>query len=146
MRRAAIETNVAKHTIEPHHDAQRRHGTTSLGSDERSNAGREAAIRGEGVAEIWVDRDQASAAVLGRGIAQLDHHTDVAGWIEHHVPGQLGNLTGSQASLGGKQHDYTVTVRAPGAGSKNQEVVEVANGKYFCLLAWHIRAAKSIKN
>ena len=71
-------------------------------------------------------------------IAQLDHRTDVAGRIEHHVPGQLGDLTGPQASLGGKQHDHSVTERVPGAAGKNQEVVDVANGKYFCLLAWHI--------
>jgi len=27
----------------------------------------------------------------------------------------------------------------PGAGSKNQEVVDVANGEYFCLLASALR-------
>ena len=32
--------------------------------------------------------------------------------------------------------------RMPGAASKNKEVVDVAKRKYFCLLAWHTRAAK----
>ena len=80
-----------------------------------------------------------AAAVLGRGIAQLNHRPDLAGWIEHHVPGQVGDLTGPEARLGGKQHDDTVTERVPGAAGKNQEVVDVTNGEYLCLLASHIQ-------
>ena len=73
-------------------------------------------------------------------IAQLDHRTDVAGRIEDHVPGQVGDLTGPQASLGGQQDDHTVTERMPGAAGKNQEVVDVANGEYFCLFASHSKS------
>ena len=54
-------------------------------------------------------------------VAQLDHRTDVAGRIEDHVPGQVGDLTGPQASLGGQQHDHAVTEGVPGAARKNQE-------------------------
>ena len=95
------------------------------------------AIGGEGLAKIGVHRDQSAAAVLGRDIAQLDHRTDVAGWIDHHVPGQVGDLNGPQASLGGQQDDHTVTEGMPGAAGKNKEVVDVAKRKYFCLLASH---------
>ena len=75
----------------------------------------EPAVGGEGCAKIGVHWDQSAAAVLGRGIAQLDHRPDVAGWIDHHVPGQVGDLTGPQASLGGQQDDHTVTEGMSGA-------------------------------
>ena len=71
-------------------------------------------------------------------VAQLDHRTDVAGRIDHHVPGQVGDLTGPQASLGGQQDDHTVTEGMSGATGKNKEVVDVAKRKYFCLFAWHV--------
>ena len=73
-------------------------------------------------------------------IAQLDHRTDVAGRIEDHVPGQLGDLTGPQASLGGQQDDHPVAEGMPGAAGKNKEVVDVVNREYFCLLACHIKS------
>ena len=137
MGRAAGETNVPKCAIEPDHDTEWRHRTAALGSDDRPDAGREAAIGGEGLAKVGVSRDQTAAAALGREIAQLDHRPDVAGRIEHHVPGQVGDLTGPQASLGGQQHDDAVAERVPGAAGKHEEVVDVTNRKYFCLFASH---------
>ena len=131
MGRAAVQTDVAECAVEPDHDTQRRHRPAALGSDDRSAAGRETAIGGEGLAKIGVHRDQSAAAVLGRDIAQLDHRTDVAGRIEDHVPGQVGDLTGPQASLGGQQHDHTVAEGMSGAAGKNQEVVDVANERVF---------------
>ena len=110
---------------------------TALGSNDRSVASRATTIGSEGLAKIGVYRDQSAAAVLGRNVAQLDHRTNVAGWIEHHVPGQVGDLTGAQASLGGQQDDHTVTKGMSGAAGKNKEVVDVAKGEYFCLLARH---------
>ncbi len=44
------------------------------------------------------------------------------------TPGQLRDLASPQASLRGKQDDHPVTEGMPGAGSKNQEVVDVAKG------------------
>jgi hypothetical protein len=116
----------------------RRHGAAALGSDDRSAAGRETAIGGEGLPKIGVHGDQSAAAVLGCDVPELDHGSDVAGWIEHHVPGQVGDFTGAQTSLGGQQDDHTVTKGMPGAVGKDQEVVDVAKREYFCLLAWHI--------
>ena len=63
---------------------------------------------GERLAKIGMQRDQSAAAVLGGDVMQLDHRTDIAGWIKHHVPGQMGDLTGPQTSLGGQQHDQTI--------------------------------------
>jgi len=48
-------------------------------------------------------------------------------------------FTGAEASLGGEQDDHSIAEMVPGAGSKNQEVVDVANGEYFCLLASALR-------
>ena len=45
------------------------------------------------------------------------------------------DLTGTQASLGGKQDDYAIADAMPGAGSKNKEVVDVVKREYLCLLA-----------
>ena len=72
---------------------------------------------------------------LAAMIAQLDHRPDVASWIKHHVPGQFGDLTGPQASLGGQQDDHTIAEAMPGAGSKNKEVVDVVKREYLGLLA-----------
>ena len=82
-------------------------------------------------------RDQPAAAVLGGVVAQLDHRTDITDWIEHHVPGQVGDLTSPQPSLGGQQHDHAVAEVVPGATRKDEEVVDVSTRKYFCLLASH---------
>jgi hypothetical protein len=104
MGRAAVQTDVAEGAVEPDHDTQRCHRATALGSDDRAGAGREAAIGGEGLAKIGVHRDQPAAAVLGRDIPELNHQPKVAGWIKDHVPGQPGDLSGPQASLGSQQH------------------------------------------
>jgi hypothetical protein len=55
------------------------------------------------------------------------------------MPSQLGDLTGTQASLGGEQDDQPIAEGVPGATGKNQEIVDIANGEYFCLLASHIK-------
>jgi len=99
------------------------------------DANRESAIGGESLPKIGVHWDQSAAAVLGGNIAQLDHRTDVTGWTDHHVPGQVGDLSGAQASLGGQQDDHAVTEGMTGAARKNQEVVDVAKREYFCLFA-----------
>jgi len=100
----------------------------------------ETSIRVEGLAKVGVHRDQSAAAVLGRVIAQLDHRTNVACRIDHHVPGQIGDLTGTQARLDGQQDDHTVTEGMSGAACKNQEVADVANREYFCLFASHSKS------
>jgi hypothetical protein len=45
--------------------------------------------------------------------------------IEDHVPGQVGDLNGPQASLGGQQDDHTVAEGMAGATGKDKEVVNV---------------------
>ena len=126
MGRAAVETDVVKCTIEPDHDTEWRHRATALRSNDRTHAGRETSIACHCRAKVGVNGDQSAAAVLGRGITQLDHRTDFACWIEHHVPGQLRDLTGPQARLGGEQDDHPIAKGMPGAAGENQEVADVA--------------------
>ena len=140
MRRAAVEANVPEGAIEPDYDTQWRHRPAALGLNERSAAGRETAISSERLPKIGVHGDQSAAAVLGCDVPELDHGSDVAGWIEHHVPGQVGDFTGAQASLGGQQDDHTVTKGMPGAVGKDKEVADVANREYFCLFASHSKS------
>ena len=68
-----MQTNVAKRAVEPDYDTQWRHRPAALGLNERSAAGRETAISGEGLPKIGVHWDQPATAVLGRNIAQLSY-------------------------------------------------------------------------
>jgi len=47
-----------------------------------------------------VDRDEAAASFLGRIIVKFDDRADIAPWIQHHVPGEIGDLAGAQAGSG----------------------------------------------
>ena len=80
---------------------------------------RKTSTGGESLTKIGMDRNQSATAVLGRMIAQLDHRTDTARRIEHHVPGQLRDLTGAQARLGGEQDDQPIAEGVPGAAGKH---------------------------
>ena len=61
----------------------------------------ETSIRVEGLAKVGVHRDQSAAAVLGRVIAQLKSPNRCRLSDRPHVPGQIGDLTRTQASLDG---------------------------------------------
>ena len=82
-----------------------------------------------------MDRDQPTALLLGRAIAQLDHVADLAGRVEHHVPGQLGDLASPQAGFDRQQHDQLVTEGVTGVAGKDQEAFNLLIGKYLCLFA-----------
>ena len=111
MRRAAVETDVPECAVEPDHDAQRRHRTAALGSDDRSAAGGETAIGGEGLAKIGVHRDQPAAAVLGRDDRAARSPTRCrrldrapcprSGWRSHRPAGQPWRPARRSHSCGG---------------------------------------------
>jgi hypothetical protein len=60
-------------------------------------------------AEIPMQRDAATTAFFSGVVAQLDAAADLASRTDHHVPRQVGYLTGPQAGLGRQQHDDAVT-------------------------------------
>ena len=135
-----LKANVPEGAIEPDYDTQWRHRPAALGLNERSAAGRETAISSERLPKIGVQRGSIGRSRSWPRVPELDHGSDVAGWIEHHVPGQVGDFTGAQASLGGQQDDHTVTKGMPGAVGKDKEVADVANREYFCLFASHSKS------
>ena len=73
-------------------------------------------------------------AALSRSSMTL---ADPPGRIEHHVPGQVGDLARAQARLGRQQHDHAIAQRVSGAAGKDQQIVEIGRGQKFCLFAWH---------
>ena len=79
------------------------------------------------VAQARVDGNQPAAVLLGRAVAQLDHVADFAGGIDHHVPGQLGDLASPQAGLDRQQHDQPVSDRVPGAAGEHEEVAYISS-------------------
>ena len=54
---------------------------------------------GEGGLQRRVDRNAAAAVLLGDAVAELNRLANLAGWIEHHVPGQPSDLAGAQAGI-----------------------------------------------
>jgi hypothetical protein len=70
-------------------------------------------------------RDHPSVAFLGCGVLQLDDAADLAGRTEHHVPGEVGDLTRPQPRLGGQQHEHAVAKRITGAAGKHEEIIDV---------------------
>ena len=54
------------------------------------------------------------------------------------VPRQVCDLACAQAGFCRQQDNHSVADRMAGAIGKNQEVVDTADGKYFCLLTGHI--------
>jgi hypothetical protein len=74
----------------------------------------------QGFAQIRVDWNNSSAAVLGHVIPQLQGGRDLTRRIDHHVPSQVGNFGGTQASLQRQQHDHLVADRVAGVFGEEQ--------------------------
>ena len=72
-----------------------------------------------------VHGDHTAAGFLGRAVAQLDDAADLAGWTDHHVPGQVRNLTGPQPGLGRQQHDHAVAQGIADATGVHQEISNI---------------------
>jgi hypothetical protein len=90
--------------------------------------------------EAWrqAARASASAALLCRAITQLDDIADLASRVDHHVPRQACDLASAQAGFRRQQDNYSIADRMAGASGKNQEIVDLGDGQYFRLLAWHV--------
>src|ERR1039457_2673784 len=91
----------------------------------------------EGFAQIRVDWNNSSAAVLGHVIAQLQGGRDLTRRIDHHVPGQVSDFGGTHPSLQRQQHNHLVADWVPGLASEEQQVFDVTLSENFCALANH---------
>jgi hypothetical protein len=78
-----------------------------------------------------------AAVLLGRAVAQLDHRADFPGRPDHHVPGQVRDLAGAQASLQGQQQDQMVSTQISGRGGEDEEAARLLIRKYLGLFSRH---------
>ena len=115
MRRAAFQANVLERPIEPHNDAQRRHGTTAPGLSHVFRSRRDLTPGNKSGTEIRMNGDYAATALLGRMVMQFDRIADPTTGIHHHIPRQVGNLARAQASFSGEQDENAVAQRIASA-------------------------------
>lgn len=81
--------------------------------------------------------NEPAAFLLGRAVTQLDHVADFAGRPQDHVPGQLGDLAGAQASLERQQQDQAISASVSGGGGKDEEASCLLFGEYLGLSSRH---------
>jgi hypothetical protein len=75
-------------------------------------------------------RQGAAAALLCRTVEKLDDTADPTTRIGDHGPGELGDLTGAQARLGGEQEEEAVAlgVAAPAGMAKGNSELPRGEG------------------
>ena len=71
-------------------------------------------------------RGSESASLLGRIIAKFDDRSDLAPWVQHHVPGEIGDLAGAQACFDRQENDDDVSLRVSAVGGVDEEVLYVS--------------------
>jgi hypothetical protein len=123
MGRAAGKTNGPVGAGKPVDDADRRHGSAVFGPNDWTGAARQQTPGGEGGPQCRVDRNAAAAVLFGDAVMKLDGLADLAGRIEHHVPGQPSDLASAQTSFDREQYDQLVAKWVSSGGGKEQEVV-----------------------
>src|SRR5437588_5763973 len=75
--------------------------------------------------------------MAGRIVGELDQAADVAVGIDHHIPGQVCDLSGPQACLRRQQDHDRVAQRVPGATGEGEQIADVRYGQYFSALCGH---------
>src|ERR1019366_9148815 len=115
MRRTARKPNGAISSGKPAHNGNGPHRTTAVRRNDRAAGSRMINTQlHQGFAQIRVDWNNSSAAVLGYVIPQLQGSRDLTRRIDHHVPTQVSDFGGTQASLQRQQHDHLVADGMPG--------------------------------
>ena len=75
--------------------------------------------------QIWVNRNDPTAAVLCGPVLQLKRPADFATGLDQHRPGQVGDFTGAQASFDRQQDQHFVANRMPGLTREDQQVFNI---------------------
>jgi hypothetical protein len=68
--------------------------------------------------QVRVDRNNSAAALFCYSASQLKARTDLAGWVDHHWPGQVCDFTGSKASFDRQQHQNSIAEGMSGLGGE----------------------------
>jgi hypothetical protein len=137
MRRAAFKAERPVRSRKPVDDADGGHRTTPFGTNHRPSAIAHGAPGNQRVAQFGVDGNEPAAALLGCPIAKLDHGGHSAASIEHHVPGQIGDLAGAQPAFDGRQNNNTIALGVSGGIGEDEEIAYVVLRKKFGLFAGH---------
>jgi hypothetical protein len=61
--------------------------------------------------QIGMQRNRPAATFLRSGIVELDVACDAALGVDHHQPGQLGDLAAAQAGLDRQQNHDAIAIR-----------------------------------
>ena len=93
---------------------------------------------GESRSEIVVKGNGAAAFLLCGPVAQLDHSRNLAAWVENHIPAQVGDFAGAQASLHRQEHDRTIAEWVSRRAGVGEELGQLAVVENFRLLACHL--------
>ena len=95
--------------------------------------------------QLSVNWNEPAAAFLGCMILQLYDVADLAARVEYHVPGQISDLAGPQASLQRQQHHHAVAQRMAAAIRKGEQISHVEQGKDLGLFSGHMDMSKQQK-
>jgi len=80
-------------------------------------------------------RDRATTSHLGCVVAKLDRCADLTSRPYNHVPGQVSNLSGPQASFHRKQNDDAIAIRLAVLPAKKNKSSMCWSDRNLCLLA-----------
>ena len=69
--------------------------------------------------------DNAAMAHFGRAVSQFQRRADATFGIEHHIPGQVCDLSGSKTCLHGEQDDDTVAGWVTGRFGEQEQIVDM---------------------
>ena len=74
-----------------------------------------------------MERNYSAMALLRSVVSQLQGRANGTIRIENHLPSEVRNLSGSQASFHGEQNDHAVSKRIPSRFGKQEKVVDLAS-------------------
>ena len=88
--------------------------------------------------QVWVNWNNSTAAFLCDAVLQFERCSDLAGRLDQHRPGQVGDFTGAQASLDRQQHQHLVADGMSGLAHEDQQVFDMVGRQDFGALANHL--------
>ena len=138
VRRTAGQADGAIRPGEPGHDGNGLHWASTLRLDHWAVCVVSLlAQANERLTQLPVDWNDSAAAFLGHAILKLERGRDLAAWVYHHLPNQVSDFGGSQASFHGQQHNHPIAKRMSCVLREEQQVFDVSWAEYLCTFADH---------
>jgi len=137
VRCAALESEFAIEPGEPVHDAARTQRLAALGPDDWPARPLLLLKPPQRPYQIRMQRDRPAASLLCRGVVELDMACDVALRVDHHRPGQLGDLAGAQARLDRQEDHDAIAIGIPTVSDSPQGCRKLLFCERFSVSACH---------